>query len=308
MRYCSHDEDHRMNRDVFITCAVTGAGDSTGRSPHVPKSPAEIAENCLDAARAGASIVHVHVRDPVTGKNSRKHEYYDEVVERVRASDVDVIINLTAGMGGMLVLHPDNPAVMVEGTDLATPFERIEHVGRLRPEICTIDCGSMNFGPNITINRTNDLEKMCRHAMEWGVKPELEVFDMGQVGIALELIRRGAVPGEPLFQFVLGVDGGAPATAESIMAMRSMLPRPAQWAAFGISHHEMPMVALAVVMGGNVRVGLEDNLYLEKGVLATNAQLVEKSVRIIRDLGARVLTPAETRQKLNLNNHFRSAA
>jgi len=297
-----------MNNEVFITCAVTGAGDSTGRSPHVPKSPEQIANACLDAARAGAAIVHVHVRDPETGKNSRKLEYYDEVVERIRASDVDVIINLTAGMGGMLIQDPDNPALFAEGTDIATPYERVEHVGRLRPELCTIDCGSMNFGPNITINRTSDLEKMARFAMEWGVKPELEVFDMGQVGVALTLISRGVVPGDPLFQFCLGIDGGAPATAESITAMRAMLPPGANWAAFGISHHEMPMAALAVIMGGNVRVGLEDNLYLERGVLATNAQLVEKAARIVRDLGARILTPAETRQKLKLNNHYRSAA
>jgi uncharacterized protein (DUF849 family) len=297
-----------MNKDVFITCAVTGAGDSTGRSPHVPKSPAAIADACLEAARAGAAIVHVHVRDPETGKNSRKLEYYDEVVERVRASDVDVIINLTAGMGGMLSLDPENPAIMAPDTDLATPYERVEHVGRLRPEICTIDCGSMNFGLNIAINRTNDLEKMARHAMEWGVKPELEVFDMGQVGIANTLIKRGVVPGDPLFQFCLGIDGGAPAEAESIMAMRAMIPPNANWAAFGISNHEMPVVALAVIMGGNVRVGLEDNLYLERGVLATNGQLVEKAARIIRDLGARVLTPAETRQKLKLENRYRRAA
>jgi len=308
MHYCRHDEGKRMNHDVFITCAVTGAGDSTGRSPHVPKSPEQIANACLDAARAGAAIVHVHVRDPITGANSRKLEYYDEVVERIRASDTDVIINLTAGMGGMLIQDPENPALFAEGTDIATPFERVEHVGRLRPELCTIDCGSMNFGANITINRTSDLEKMARFAMEWGVKPELEVFDMGQVGVALTLISRGVVPGDPLFQFCLGIEGGAPATAESITAMRAMLPQGANWAAFGISHHEMPMAALAVIMGGNVRVGLEDNLYLEKGVLATNAQLVEKAARIVRDLGARILNPAETRQKLKLNNHYRSAA
>jgi uncharacterized protein (DUF849 family) len=297
-----------MNKDVFITCAITGAGDSTGRSPHVPKSPVQIADACIEAARAGAAIVHVHVRDPETGKGCRKLEYYDEVVERVRASGTDVIINLTCGMGGMLSLDPENPAIMTEESDMATPYQRVEHVGRLRPEICTIDCGSMNFGTNIAVNRTNDLEKMCRYALEWGVKPELEVFDMGQVGIALTLISRGVVPGDPLFQFCLGIDGGAPATAESITAMRAMIPPNANWAAFGISNHEMPMVALAVIMGGNVRVGLEDNLYLERGVLATNGQLVEKATRIIRDIGARVLTPAETRQKLKLENRTRRAA
>jgi uncharacterized protein (DUF849 family) len=297
-----------MNQDVFITCAVTGAGDSTSRSPHVPKSPAQIADACIEAARAGAAIVHVHVREPDTGKACRKLEYYDEVVDRVRASSTDVILNLTCGMGGMLALDPNNPAIMTADSDMATPYQRVEHVGRLRPEICTIDCGSMNFGANIAINRTADLERMCRHVMEWGVKPELEVFDMGQVGIALTLIERGVVPGDPLFQFCLGIAGGAPATAESITAMRAMIPQNAIWAAFGISHHEMPMAALAVIMGGNVRVGLEDNLYLERGVLATNGQLVEKAARIIRDLGANILSPAETRQKLKLENRYRSAA
>jgi uncharacterized protein (DUF849 family) len=297
-----------MNHDVIITCAVTGAGDSTARSPHVPVTPAQIADACLDAARAGAAIAHIHVRDPETGKACRNLAYYDEVVERVRASDVDVVLNLTCGMGGMLCLDAQNPAVMVEGTDMATPYERMEHVDRLRPEMCTLDCGSMNFGAGLAINRTADLMIMAQHAMDWGVKPELEVFDMGQVAIALKLIARGLVPGDPLFQFCLGIDGGAPATAESMIAMRSMLPPNAHWAAFGISQHEMPMAALAVVLGGNVRVGLEDNLYLERGVLATNAQLVEKAARIVRDLGARVMTPAQTREKLKLENRYRRAA
>jgi uncharacterized protein (DUF849 family) len=297
-----------MNHDVMITCAVTGAGDSTARSPHVPVTPAQIAASCLEAARAGAAIVHIHVRDPETGKGCRNLDYYDEVVERIRASDIDVVLNLTCGMGGMLVLDAQNPAVMAEGTDMATPYERMAHVDRLRPELCTLDCGSMNFGDALAINRTADLTIMARYAMEWGVKPELEVFDMGQVAIALKLIQRGVVPGDPLFQFCLGIDGGAPAAAESIIAMRSMLPHNAHWAAFGISQHEMPMAALAVVLGGNVRVGLEDNLYLERGVLATNEQLVEKAARIVRDIGARVLTPAQVREKLKLNSRTRRAA
>lgn len=294
-----------MNHDVIITCAVTGAGDSTARSAHVPVTPSQIAASCLEAARAGAAIVHIHVRDPQTGKGCRNLDYYDEVVERIRASDVDVILNLTCGMGGMLCLDPNDPAVMIDGTDMATPYQRMEHVDRLRPELCTLDCGSMNFGGNVAINRTADLEIMARHAMKWGVKPELEVFDMGQVGIALKLIARGVVPGDPLFQFCLGIDGGAPAQAESMIALRAMLPPNAHWAAFGISQHEMPMAALAVILGGNVRVGLEDNLYLERGVLATNEQLVEKAVRIVRDLGARTLSPAQAREKLKLEKRTR---
>jgi uncharacterized protein (DUF849 family) len=297
-----------MNRDVFVSCAVTGAGESVGRNPNVPVTPQQIAESCIMAARAGAAIVHIHVRDPATGKGSRRLEYYDEVVERIRSSDVDVILNLTCGMGGLLCLDAENPAVMAEGTDMATPYERVEHVGRLRPELCTLDCGSMNFGGVVAVNRTADLERMARHVMDWGVKPELEVFDMGQVAIALKLIARGVVPGVPLFQFCLGIDGGAPAITESIIAMRTMLPAQAHWAAFGIAQHQMPMVAQAVLLGGNIRVGLEDNLYLERGVLATNEQLVEKAIRIVHDLGCNVLTPAQTRQKLGLANPYRRAS
>ena len=297
-----------MNEEVIVTCAVTGAGDSAGRSPHVPVTPQEIAAACIEAAEAGAAIVHVHVRDPKTGKADRTVAYYEEVVGLVRDSKTDVVLNLTCGMGGDLYLDADRPSQMVEGTDLATPYERMEHVDRLRPEICTIDCGSMNFGDHVVINRTADLEKMARYAQEWGVKPELEVFDMGQVGIATRMVRKGLIDGQPLFQFCLGIDGGAAASAQSILALRSMIPDNAIWAAFGISSHEMPMVAQAVLLGGNVRVGLEDNLYLEKGVLATNGQLVEKAVRIVHDLGARTLTPAEARQKLGLKQAIRKAA
>jgi uncharacterized protein (DUF849 family) len=297
-----------MNEEVIVTCAVTGAGDSAGRSPHVPVTPPQIAAACIEAAEAGAAIVHVHVRDPKTGKADRTIAYYEEVVALVRESKTDVVLNLTCGMGGDLYLDADRPSQMVEGTDLATPYERMEHVDRLRPEICTIDCGSMNFGDHVVINRTADLEKMARYAQEWGVKPELEVFDMGQVGIATRMVRKGLIDGDPLFQFCLGIDGGAAASAQSILALRSMIPDNAVWAAFGISSHEMPMVAQAVLLGGNVRVGLEDNLYLEKGVLATNGQLVEKAVRIVRDLGARTLSPAEARQKLALKQPLRRAA
>jgi len=295
-----------MNEEVIVTCAVTGAGDSVGRSPHVPVTPPQIAAACIEAAEAGAAIVHIHVRDPKTGKADRTVAYYEEVVGLVRESRTDVVLNLTCGMGGDLYLDADRPSQMVEGTDLATPYERMEHVDRLRPEICTIDCGSMNFGDHVVINRTADLEKMARYAQEWGVKPELEVFDMGQVGIATRMVRKGLIDGDPLFQFCLGIDGGAAASAQSILALKSMIPDNAIWAAFGISSHEMPMVAQAVLLGGNVRVGLEDNLYLERGVLATNGQLVEKAVRIVRDLGARAL--AEARQKLALKQPLRRAA
>lgn len=297
-----------INHDVIVSCAVTGAGDSTSRSPHVPVTPEQIADACIEAAEAGASIVHVHVRDPETGKGGRSLDCYREVVERVRSSPVDIVLNLTCGMGGELHLDPDNPAVMMPTSDLATPYQRMAHVDELRPEMCTIDCGSMNFGNHVVVNRSSDLAKMAHNAREWGVKPELEVFDMGQVGHALALIDKGLIEGEPLFQFCLGISGGAPATAQSIIAMKAMMPANANWAAFGISHHEMPMVAQAVLLGGNVRVGLEDNLYLEKGVLATNGTLVERACRIIRDLGARTLTPAETRAKLGLRSYQEALA
>jgi uncharacterized protein (DUF849 family) len=292
-----------MRSHVAITCAITGAGETVGKSPHVPVTPAEIAEAAIAAARAGAAIVHIHVRDPETGKGGRDPAHFREAVARIRDSGVDVILNLTAGMGGILHRPHADPLQDGPGTDLAPSEERFIHVVELRPEICTIDCGSMNFGAdNVVVNRPRDLAWMARRAQELGVKPELECFDMGQVGHALDLVKAGLIDAPPMFQFVLGVGGGAPATAEAIMAMRGMLPAGAQWAAFGISRHEFPMVAQAALLGGHVRVGLEDNLYLEKGVFATNAQLVEKAVRIITDLGAQPMTAAEARVELGLKN------
>lgn len=292
--------DMIMNRDVIITCAVTGAGDSTSKNPHVPVTPQQIAEACIEAAEAGAAIAHVHVRDPATGKAGRSLDCYREVVERVRAQPVDIVLNLTCGMGGELHLDPDDPSKMMAHTDLVSAYERMAHVDELRPEICTIDCGSMNFGRHVVINRASDLERMAQYARSWGVKPELEVFDMGQVGQALNLVALGLIEGDPMFQFCLGINGGAPASAQSILAMKAMLPANALWAAFGIAHHEMPMVAQAMLLGGNVRVGLEDNLYLDKGVLATNGSLVTRAREIVERLGGRAMTPSEARARLKL--------
>lgn len=289
-----------MTGGTIITCAVTGAGDTSAKSPHVPVTPSEIADSCIDAAKEGAAIVHVHVRNPDTGKAGRSLDCYREVVERVRASDTDVVLNLTCGMGGELHLGTDNPAIMEEATDLVSVYERMAHVDELRPEICTIDCGSMNFANHVVINRNSDLAKMAAYAQEWGVKPELEVFDMGQVGIALNLIEQGLVDGDPMFQFCLGIPNGAPASVQSMLAMQAMVPSNAVWSAFAIGQAEMPMVAQSMLMGGNVRVGLEDNLYLEKGVLATNGQLVAKAREIIELLGGTVLTPDGAREKLGL--------
>lgn len=293
-----------MLSETVITCAITGAGDTAGKSPHVPITPKQVADACIEAAQAGAAIVHVHVRDPETGKGARNPEFYREAIGRVRESGTDVVLNITAGMGGMLHLPDRDPWKHGSETDLVDSETRFVHIEELLPEICTIDCGSMNFGEeNVVVNRPGDLVWMAKRARELGVKPELECFDMGQVQHALNLMKAGLIDDPPMFQFCLGIAGGAPATTEAMMALRAMVPANAHWAAFGISRHEFPMVAQAVLLGGHVRVGLEDNLYLEKGVFATNGQLVEKAVRLLREMGVRPMTPHETRQKLKLRNH-----
>jgi uncharacterized protein (DUF849 family) len=286
---------------VAITCALTGAGDTVARHPAIPVTPAEIAAAAIDAARAGAAIVHIHVRDPATGKGGRDPSHFREVVQRIRDSDTDIVLNLTAGMGGNLHRPYEDPTREGPDTDLVSSSERFRHIEELRPEICTIDCGTMNFGADsIATNRRRDLVWMATRARELGVKPELEIFDMGQMGHALELIDAGLIEDPPMFQFCLGIAGGAPATTEAMQALRSMLPPKAHWAAFGISRHEFPMLMQAVLLGGHVRVGLEDNLYLQKGVFATNGTLVEKAVRILAELEIAPMTPAETRTALGL--------
>ena len=294
-----------MNHDVIITCAVTGAGDTVGKSPHVPVTPVQIAEAAISAAEAGAAIVHIHVRDPKTGKGGRDPAHFREAVDLIRQSGTDVVLNLTAGMGGQLHLNDLDPMKPGPDTDLVSSEIRFQHIADLRPEICTIDCGSMNFGEDtVVVNRPGDLRWMAKRARELGVKPELEVFDMGQMVNALNLCRDGLIDDPPMFQICLGIAGGAPATSETMLALRNMLPANAHWAAFGISRSEFPMLAQAVLLGGHVRVGLEDNLYLGKGQLATNAELVEKAVRLVGELGARVVGPEETRRKLKLRNHL----
>jgi uncharacterized protein (DUF849 family) len=289
-----------MTRKVMLTCAVTGAGSTTRKHPGVPVTPPQIATACIEAARAGATAVHIHVRDPATGEGGRDPAHFREVVARIRDSSVDVVLNLTCGMGGRLVLDEEDPSVMAAGTDMARPLERMQHVQELLPEICTIDCGSMNFGREVAVNRVGDLERMARFAQQLGVKPELEVFDFGQIGIARHLIDSGLVEGTPLFQLCLGIAGGTPATTEAMLALRGALPPGAHWGAFGISRSEFPMVAQAAILGGNVRVGLEDNLYLAAGRLATNAELVEKALKILDLLDVAVMTPAEARGVLGL--------
>jgi uncharacterized protein (DUF849 family) len=290
-----------MKKNVIITCAVTGAGDSWSRHPDLPVTPQQIADAAISAAKAGAAVAHIHVRDPETGKGARDVDLFRQVVERVRESDTDVIINLTAGMGGDWFPDEDEPSQPGPGTDLAGPEERLAHVEALRPEICSLDCGTMNFGDNyVYVSTPKILWKMAELIQSWGVKPELEVFDLGQIWFAKQLIDAGLISNPPLFQLCLGINWGAPADTESMMAMRNALPAEANWASFAIARMEMPMVAQAVLLGGNVRVGLEDNLYLGKGVLASNAQLVEHAVGIIESLGSRVVDPAEAREQLGL--------
>ena len=291
-----------MNFNPIITCAVTGAGDTLKRHPGVPVTPEQIADAAIEAAKAGAAVAHIHVRDPETGKGSRDPELFKEVVDRVRDSDTDVVINLTGGMGGDWVPDAKNPAMPGEGTDMIGPLERLAHVEGLLPEICSIDCGTMNFGngDEIYISTPPTLRRMAELTQEWGVKPEMEVFELGHVRFAKQMIAEGLIDAPPLFQICLGIPWGADHTAETMMAIKSQLPAEAIWAGFGISRMQMPMAAAAVVMGGNVRVGLEDNIYLDRGVLASNAQLVERAAEIIQRLGGTPATPAETRQRLNL--------
>lgn len=291
-----------MNDEVVITCAVTGAGDTAGVHPGLPVTPRQIAAAAIAAARAGAAVAHIHVRDPQTGAPSRRLEYYREVVERIRESSTDVIINLTTGMGGDLVVDDAHPTVAAPGSDLVPALERLEHVEALLPEMCTLDCGTMNFsdGDYAAVVTPSQLRVMAARVKELGVKPELEVFDTGQVWLATRLVDEGLIEGTPLFQLCLGIRYGAPAETRTMLAMIDLLPPGAQWAAFALGRLEMPFVAQALLLGGNVRVGLEDNLYLRRGVLASNAELVAHAAGIVESLGARPLTPAEARLKLGL--------
>jgi len=291
------------NREVFITCAVTGSGSTQDRSELVPRSPEQIANAAIDAAKAGAAIVHCHVRDPETGKPSRKVEYYREVTERIRDADIDVVLNLTAGMGGDLVLGGTaKPLPPVEGTDMISAAERMEHVRQCLPEICTLDCGTMNFAEAdyVMTNTPGMLREMGGMMTSLGVKPEIEAFDTGHLWFAKELVREGVLKDDALVQLCMGVPWGAPDDLNTFMAMVNNVPENWAWSAFSLGRHQMPYVAAAVLAGGNVRVGLEDNLWLGKGQLATNAQLVERAVSIIENLGSTVIGPDAVRDRLGL--------
>jgi len=294
-----------VNWEVFITCAVTGAGDTTGKSDLVPITPAAIADSAIEAAKAGAAIAHIHVRDPETGRGSRDPRLYREVVERVRSADVDVVLNLTAGMGGDLVLGgPETPLPLdPSGTDLAGATERLMHVRELLPELCTLDCGSMNFaagGDYVMTNTPAMLRAMARGVQALGVRPELEVFDTGHLVMVKELIGDGLIDDPVLIQLCTGIPYGAPSDISTLMAMVNRLPSGAIFSAFSIGRLQLPYIAMAALAGGNVRVGLEDNIYLSRGRLAGNGDLVERAVRILDAMNVRILTPEETRTKLGL--------
>ncbi|MBY8976020.1 3-keto-5-aminohexanoate cleavage protein [Rhodobacteraceae bacterium NNCM2] len=300
-----------MNREVFITCAVTGSGGTQDKSEHVPRSPEQIANSAIDAAKAGAAIVHCHVRDPETGKPSRDPALYREVTERVRDSATDVVLNLTAGMGGDIIVGPpSSPLPLLDSTDMIPAAARVEHVVACRPEICTLDCGTMNFAEAdyIMANTPGMLEECARLMVESGVRIEIEAFDTGHLWLAKNLVERGIIPSPVLVQLCMGIPWGAPDDLNTFMAMVSNVPSDWTFSAFSIGRNEMPYAAAAVLAGGNVRVGLEDNLYLDRGVLATNAQLVERAVTIVENMGAKVIGPDEVRAKLGIEKRAPLAA
>jgi uncharacterized protein (DUF849 family) len=286
-----------MNRKVMIACAVTGSADTPGKNPAVPVTPAQIAQSAIDAAKAGAAVVHIHVRDPQTTKPSMDVAHYREVVQRIRDSGTDVIINLTTGPGARFSPGAEDPLKVGPGTNLKTAAERVQHVVELKPEICSLDMGSMNMGQYVFVNTPSILENMAVAIKDAGIVPELEVFETGHLLLAKRMIETGHIRQPGMFQICLGIAWGQPATPEAMNYMRNLLPKDSPWFAFGISLHQFPMAAQAVLLGGHIRVGLEDNIYLGRGQLApSNAALVEKAAKIIAILGDHVATPAEARQ------------
>ncbi len=301
-----------MNREVFITCAVTGSGGTQDRSPHVPRSPEQIASSAIDAAKAGAAIVHCHVRDPDTGAPSRRLDLYRELTQRIREAEVDVVLNLTAGMGGDMVFGPTEHPLPLrdEGTDMIGAAERVEHVKQCLPEICTLDCGTMNFAEAdyVMTNTPGMLQAMGRMMTHLGVKPEIEAFDTGHLWYAKQLVADGVLDAPALVQLCMGVPWGAPDDLNTFLAMVNNVPDDWTFSAFGLGRNQMAYAAAAVLACGNVRVGLEDNLWLDKGVLATNAQLLERAATVVTNMGARVIGPDEVRAKLGLTKRAPGSA
>ena len=298
-----------MNHDVMITCAITGDDTKVTKSPHCAVTPAEIAAAAVDAAKAGAAIVHIHVREPETGAFSMETQHYRAVVKAIRESGTDVLVNLTCGMGGYIVIGEhgikDTPA---PGSDFCSQEDRMRHVidlcheGKYRPDLCTLDCGSLNFGDGnrAYVSTPNYLRQGAAICKDLGVKPEFEIFDTGNLWFVRQMIKEGLVVPPPLIQLCMGIAWGMPADTGHLLAMVNTLPADAVWTSFGISRMQMPWVAQSVLVGGNVRVGLEDNLYLSRGVYASNAQLVTKARGIVEAMGARIIGPAEVRERLKI--------
>ncbi len=297
-----------MNRNVFITAAITGSGDTTGKSHLVPITPEQIAESAIEAAKAGAAIVHCHVRDVKTGAPSRDVALFREVTDRIRASDTDVVLNLTAGMGGDLTLGSVERPLPVDeaGTDMAGATERLAHIAECLPEICTLDCGTMNFGEGdyVMTNTPAMLRAMAAGMRGLGVKPEIEAFDTGHLWLAKQLAAEGLIDAPALVQLCMGIPWGAPNDMATLGAMVGAIPDDWVYSGFSIGRDELPYVAAMALHGGNVRVGLEDNIYLSKGVLATNAQLVERAVTILEGMGAKIMGPDEVRELLKLTKRM----
>ena len=294
-----------MNKDVIISCAVTGSGDTVGKHPAIPVTPEEIANAAIEAASAGAAIAHMHVRNPETGKATRDDELYKEVVSRIKENGTDVIINLTSGMGGDIEIGPEDDLLKFgPNTDFINAMERLSHVEKILPDICSLDCGTLNFGDGnmIYVSTPEQLRIGAKRIQELGVKPELEIFDTGHMWFANQMYNEGLLDAPALYQICLGIPYGAPANTSSMENMVNMVPEGSNWAAFGIGAMQMPMAAQAVLLGGNVRVGLEDNLYLEKGVFASNGSLVEKVGSLINHMGASIMSAKDARKKLGLKN------
>lgn len=292
-----------MSQDVFITCAITGSGGTQDRSPHVPRSPEQIADSAIAAAKAGAAIAHCHVRDPETGAPSRELKLYREVTERIRDADVDIVLNLTAGMGGDLVFGPPSAPLPLQATsDMVSADERLAHIAECLPEICTLDCGTMNFAEAdyVMTNTPGMLREMGARMEALDVKPEIEAFDTGHLWLAKQLVSEGTLSSPALVQLCMGIPWGAPNDLNTFMAMVNNVPEEWNWSAFSIGRDQMAYVAAAVLAGGNVRVGLEDNLWLGKGELATNEALVSRAVTIIEAMGGKIMTADAVREKLNL--------
>ncbi len=291
-----------MKNKILLTAAVTGAGDTKSINDHVPVTPKEIADSAIESAKAGATVAHIHARDPKTGGVSHDMDHYREIVDRIRESEVDVVINITAGGGGDFIPNLNTPAAGGDGSWIQTPEERHAPVGELLPEMCTLDCGSVNFGDMIYLSPTEWLRDHALLIQQSGVKPELECFDTGHLRFAKQLIDEGLIDGDPMFQFCLGIPWGAEADVETMLYMKNRLPENAHWSAFGIGRMQLPVAMQTAMLGGNIRVGLEDNLYLTRGVPATNEQLVDKAVEMLHVNGMEVMTPQEARDFYKLRN------